>query len=264
MRKVVCYYEQSIKEYVVTEEKSSEIIIHSHSSKQFYAIKKYLCRFDNKAVFRGQNKDWKLIASIFRDEFQNLRNNEEEYYQNVKRDHALELSSYRNYYELWSQMQHFGYPTRLLDVTTNMFKALAFMIEGNVIIEDDIPPCIYIFEPKSRNRVYTHEMINVVDYNTLFNNKYPLVIPPNNQQVNIRLHAQSGQFIFFDSMLLSEEEHIEMLEKMYHITKISVKFMSLLEIEKIEEKLKEYGYGVETLYPDMIKRSDYYKYHWNK
>lgn len=270
MRNAICYLDPSTNKFKVLEKNidttNGEItsIVKSESKQLFYALKKYLCCFDEKTVFRGQNKDWKPVASIFREDFSNLNKNEAEYYKNVKRDHEIELGNYKNEYELWSKMQHFGYPTRLLDVTTNVFKALAFMVEGiNKKQIEDKPPCIYIFEPlkEEANKVYINEVETKVE---LSNANYPLIVPPNNQQANIRLHAQSGQFIFFDSDCESEDGYLSELEAKFNVTKLEVKLNSTTNITDLENKLFEYGYGLDTLYPDMIKRSEYYKTKWKK
>lgn len=269
MDRSICYLNPETNKFTVLEinktDEGNKPVIAAESEQLFYALKKYLCTFDEKTVFRGQNKDWNPVASIFRSEFSNLSKNEQEYYKNIKRDHEIELGNYKNEYELWSKMQHFGYPTRLLDVTTNRFKAIAFMIDGiNKMQIEDKPPCVYIFEPlscESEGKVYINEEKGKVDCEA---GKYPLIVPPNNQQANIRLHAQSGQFIFFDNNCETEGEYLEELEKKFKVTKLEVKLNSTVNIADLENKLDEYGYGLDTLYPDMIKRSEYYKTKWKK
>ncbi len=160
-------------------------------------------------------------------------------------------------------MQHYGYPTRLLDVTDNYFKAIAFMVDGYKLKEkNDMPPCIYIFEPKNECSTIYMEEEKIYSTEELNQKNFSLIVPPNNQKKNIRLHAQSGLFIYYD--IEGEEDIIIELEKKYIVSKLVVKLDKPEDIETLEQKLDEYKYGISTLYPDMIKRSEYYKKYWNK
>lgn len=83
--------------------------------------------------FRGQTRkgssdsgnytEWKATPSIFRD---NQIDKEKEYYSYVMTECAKELNSCRNHCEILSTMQHYGVPTRLLDITNNALVALFF------------------------------------------------------------------------------------------------------------------------------------------
>jgi len=93
--------------------------------------------------FRGQTQlgetkgkdfiEWKLEPSIFRD---NRLSNEKEYYSFVMTECAGEFSSCLNHCEILSKMQHYGVPTRLMDVTSNALVALFF----SCVNEEGITP----------------------------------------------------------------------------------------------------------------------------
>lgn len=109
------------------------------------------------------------------------------------------------------------------------------MIEGiNKKQIEDKQPCIYIFQPKDNqaNKVYIGEERDEVSYS---DKNYPLIVPPNNQQANIRLHAQSGQFIFFDSDCKTEDEFLMELEQKFSIIKLEVKLNSTDDISNLEK-----------------------------
>lgn len=266
MIEITCYYDEEAEEYkLINRSLEKESMVVASDSKLFYALKKYLCNCSNEALFRGQNQTWDPIPGLFRDMYSHLLKNEKEYYLNVKRDHIVELGNLNNQFAFWSKIQHYEYPTRLLDVSTNCFKALAFMIY-DIDIEKvmETKPCIYIFEPKTDiQKIYINEFSGEVEYK----NQYPIIIPANNQHDNIRLHAQSGQFIFADIdnvEEISDSKVIDGLLDHYDITKVTISINESKAIKGLEQKLSEYNYGVDTLYPDMVKRSNYYKNKWKK
>lgn len=269
MKEITCYYDEESKNYkVISIEDDNKPKELSSSDQLFYSLQKCLCQYADNAMFRGQSEDWNPIASIFRDDYKHILENEEEYYKSVKRDHDIELEDTQNEYQVKSKMQHYGYPTRLLDVTSNFYKAIAFMVEGiDKARKSEKFPCIFIFEPIAEKveRIYIQEDNNS-DYGE-FENKFNILVPSNNQSKNIRLHAQSGLFIHFDLKEIKDvsiETVMTSLKEKYKITKLIVKCKENKDIEELEKKLDEYKYGIDTLYPDMLKRSEYYKTKWRK
>ncbi len=248
----ICFFDYSDDKYKIISDESKEVSDCCTTDKLFYCIKKFLCQFNDDALYRGQNDKWTPEASIFRKEYSHLKENEDEYCSNVRKDHDIELGNIKGKIHLYSKIQHFGYPTRLLDVTSNKFKALAFMIDKIDEVQKilELEPCIYIFEPKNGTEKFflmETEKDNV--------GAFAQIIPTNNQNENIRLHAQSGLFIYFNE----DEKDIS---EYYDVTRLKLKLKSEEDIKHIEEKLSEFHYGVDTLYPDMIKRSEYYKKKW--
>ncbi len=91
------------------------------------------CNFqDNKNLtlfFRGQkNNSWEVQSSIARN---GIINKEEELLQLAKSKCSSFLETNDNYFDLLTKLQHYGLPTRLLDVTTNPLVALYFSCSDN-------------------------------------------------------------------------------------------------------------------------------------
>jgi len=128
--------------------------------------------------FRGHsNINYNAIPSIFRNEY--YYNNEYEMY----RDLILQCSDYfeklNTRFDILSFMQHYGLPTRLLDVTTNALIALYFACENTkgmgeveVFIVDKesvkypndaeikVLSCIPMFEDKDKTKIYNYCVSN--------------------------------------------------------------------------------------------------------
>jgi hypothetical protein len=238
----------------------------------FYVFKKIFTEFHgHNFYYRGQTKNFKLKPSLIRHE--NIFNNEDEYYNEIFLEHEIELCDSRNIYEKYAKMQHYGCPTRLLDITSNPFKALGFMIDGieSTKVSADAfgdegdflanAPCIFIFDNANCEKIdMTNEekIINKKINNAFKNKKLPLLIPSKNQSRNLRLFAQEGAFIFFNQKF----NDYDSIEETYKIKKIIFIFQNDLEIEVLRLKLSEYNYDLHKLYPDLSKKARYYKNQW--
>ena len=77
--------------------------------------------------YRGQCDDsWPIVAGIFRSEFQGLLKNEKWAVRDLISVHPSEFAPDETMFDKLVRMQHFGLPTRLLDVSRNALVALYF------------------------------------------------------------------------------------------------------------------------------------------
>jgi hypothetical protein len=77
--------------------------------------------------YRGQrDASWPIVAGIFRPEFEGLLKNEKRAVRDLISVHPSEFASDETMFDKLVRMQHFGLPTRLLDVSLNVLVALYF------------------------------------------------------------------------------------------------------------------------------------------
>ena len=89
---------------------------------QYSSNSKYLLN-----CYRGQrDASWPTVAGIFRPEFKELLSNEKRAVRDLISVQPHEFASDETMFDKLVRMQHFGLPTRLLDVSLNALVALYF------------------------------------------------------------------------------------------------------------------------------------------
>ncbi len=96
---------------------------------QYISLLEDVSKGNSKLFFRGHsNVSYQLIPSVFRKE--EWLKNEKLMYQELKINCANDFNQMEGHLEILAEMQHYGLPTRLLDITQNPLIALYFACEG--------------------------------------------------------------------------------------------------------------------------------------
>ena len=168
---------------------------------------------NKKIYYRGQsNEEWEIRCSLFRE---NLLLNEEKLNNEILNRKSNDFLNCNNSLEKLILMQHYGIPTRLIDVTTNPLVALYFACQGN----PDKDGVVFIFEENVEYDINDENIVATFSYlknngtiqdfekllnkeniiyndrttiETILNKKYILINPKLN---NPRIVAQHGLFL---------------------------------------------------------------------
>ena len=154
--------------------------------------------------YRGHSEEiWDLVPSLMR-ETEWERKEKELFFEFSKTASRL-FDKRNNDWEILFDMQHYWIPTRLLDWTTVMGVAIAFILHNDYT--DSTNSSLFILDPISLNRLSGRdEIINVpedksFDYKTIYwehrpiKIEKPLAIQPGHQSDRIR--AQKGVFTVY-------------------------------------------------------------------
>ncbi|WP_300372836.1 FRG domain-containing protein, partial [Fusobacterium sp.] len=220
---------------------------------------------NKKYFYRGQsNSEWMPSASILREK-KYLENEHLMFYKIISKiPKAFEKDKYT--YNKIATMQHFGYPTRLLDITENPLIALYFACEGNknkdgeIFIYQTLENEVLNFEDKRLRCLEKIPTMELNKINEMCNNckKENCKILKNSYIVqgvaqNERISNQSGNFIF---MGISEDKKYFENQQQKPIKHIIIDKGLKEGIIQILETLNVNG---GTVYPDLLNLAKYLK-----
>ncbi|MBK0029265.1 FRG domain-containing protein [Lactococcus sp. S47] len=257
---------------------------------QFFISDKY-----NYNFFRGQAHDYSLVPGILREAVQNsYRNDFENLYLKIANEFPDKISYFslssreeidKREYQL-SLLQHFGLKTSLLDITSNPYIAMLFMLsEGSADYKE---PTLFLFRIDEKIHKDKHLFTEVkksklneriiaqkgafLNFDKIFENRsYDIEKIP---RVKIVLHFDSEGF---KSQIEKEKrELLEVQEKtelpitnsrimayyealddeVKNIDKTKVDYLKYIK-DELSNKLREYCYFEEDLFPDFEKRIQY-------
>lgn len=120
---------------------------------------------ENPLYFRGESEDFKenaLKPSIYRSEA--LLENEHIIYREMQRFNEHEFISDKTAFDKLSRMQHYGAPTRLLDLSEDVLSALYFALEERAKSKKAESQCVlYIIEiNREAIKYYDSDAVSVV------------------------------------------------------------------------------------------------------
>ena len=157
--------------------------------------------------YRGQSKcEWTLEPSLVR--VDSWESKEKLLFDEFKRLSVGVFEKRSNDWDTLFDMQHYWIPTRLLDWTTVLGVALAFILHSDY--SNDTDSAIYVLDPFALNRLSgRHEIIGLPEdasfeyKKTYWENRpvkieRPLAIQPN--YISDRLKAQAGRFTVFGTV----------------------------------------------------------------
>ena len=220
---------------------------------------------NKKYFYRGQNNSlWLPSASIAREK-RYLENEHLMFYKIIsKMPKSFEKDKY--IYNQIATMQHFGYPTRLIDITENPLIALYFACEGNNEVDGEI--FVYEADEKDILNFESKELrclekiptkkINELCEECIEKEKCKKEIIEKSYIVqgvaqNERINNQSGSFIFVG---VSRNEKYSEQKIQTPIKHIIIDKKLKLGILEILEKLNING---GTVYPDLLNLAKFLK-----
>lgn len=242
---------------------------------------------ENCIFYRGQNNiEFDLKPSVYR---KNVKDKEDKVYLKVLTECSNEFDTNMTHIDIISKMQHYGVPTRLLDVTTNALVALYFACD-NV----DKDGCVFIFNPCEKDiKKFDSDTISILSSLPRFNSKdkanllkYAQEYSQNIEDFNKKdvvkrlLHEVKREKPAFENIinpqhllanyfLLPKKNNPRIIRQsgafiIYGLHDEKIKVIDKIIIAKesknaILKQLKYFGISKASLYPELYKVSEYIK-----
>jgi len=210
-------------------------------------------------LYRGQaNSSWNLDSSITRE--QKYLNNEAEMYYEILSLKPDAFQNDRTVYERLITMQHYGMPTRLLDITRNPLIAIFFACNNLECKEYD--GIIHTFAPPKEKSDFLNFENKKLDYfEILFNPNYEVTKENEENDFlaeiwfikgvakNLRINNQSGDFIFVG-------KGAEVKNNLHKLPKMTIMIDSHTK-KVLLEQLESLNIHGGAVYPDLTHISNY-------
>ena len=207
--------------------------------------------FPSEQIFyRGQrngfNKNWKLIPSFYREKekhsdlpfYNNIDEEINQIYKFVEKNHDYFVNIiYEDLISIINILQHYGFPTRVLDVTSNPLVSLYFALEN--FKETDEPVVYLIIAKNCKASYFVNKELNSFYEKNIINSKIVMV---NGSSISDRIKNQKGDFIlFFEDFDITKSEAFEVEE--LSIDKDSINIL--------KKELHLLGINKSSIYPSL-------------
>ena len=166
--------------------------------------------------FRGQSEEFEfIIPSIFRDA--KYIENEDELIKEAEISYPLEIQKIKYKPDKLALMQHYGLPTRILDITTNALVALYFAVSEN----KDKDGVVYLFNKKTNKKeVLTSKSIPVIVKTVLANLTYKEKL-----LLDLTFRKIKNKEILLSSFRKVNYRILSIIEKIYDTIKMDIGFI---------------------------------------
>lgn len=208
--------------------------------------------------YRGHsNENWSLIPSVMRVNDWEIK--EKELFLEFTKIASRLFDKRSNDWETLFDMQHYWIPTRLLDWTTVMGVAIAFILHNDYAEAEN--SALFVLDPTSLNRLSgRHEIINVpedkgFEYKKIYWERIPvqidrpLAIRPGQQSDRIR--AQKGVFTVHGTLESGFETSADQCFKKIVLPSDAK--------EEAKDFLKWANLDEYTIYPDIVGMAHHIK-----
>jgi hypothetical protein len=208
----------------------------------------------SSSTYRGQtNSKWQIDSSLTRNSGYIL--NEVEFYSDAcKRD---EVQRYGSKFSRLSYMQHYGYPTRLIDITSDPYIALYFAVE-NCENNEDGEVLIFVEKllPDSDSEI-AKILDNYLskDNHYLHNSKH-VFVRKTKASSNPRSSLQQAEFIIQGSNV--DDNGDVVFKPIRKADCVVIPFVYKQEIKEQLNLIKNINES--TVYPEITSHSNYLKY----
>jgi len=172
------------------------------------AFSKFSSTTDGLKCFRGQRKSsWDEVPGLYRPDMIELEGREKQAVRDLISTHPSEFSADETMFDRLVRMQHFGLPTRLMDVSLNPLIALYFASDPGPNDEESDGVVTAFAVPEEREKYYDSDSISCIA------NLANLTKAEKNELFRLRASRKLGTTVKERRTQFNEEEVVKRLHQ---------------------------------------------------